>query len=339
MRVFITGTAGFIGFHLARRLISDGHPVVGFDGMTPYYDIELKRERLAILEATNGYRHHTDMLEDPQALARAGEDCDPEVIIHLAAQAGVRYSLDHPDAYVSSNLVGTFNVMELARQVQPGHLMIASSSSVYGGNRSVPFLETEKADHPISLYAATKKATEAMSHAYAHLWGIPTTAFRFFTVYGPYGRPDMAPIKFLELIEANKPIDIYGNGKMRRDFTYIDDLIEGVVRLMHKAPKLDTPAEGVVTDTLSPVAPWRIVNIGNGKPVELMDFISMLEKALGKTAKKNMLPMQQGDVAETYASNALLTALTGYTPRVGIEEGVMRLVEWQRGRIATQQAE
>ncbi len=332
MNIFMTGTAGFIGFHLARRLISDGHRVVGFDGMTPYYDVELKRERLAILAASDSYRHHTGMLEDTQALAQAAEGCDPEIIVHLAAQAGVRYSLEHPDVYVSSNLVGTFNVLELARRVQPRHFMLASSSAVYGGTQSVPFMESQKADHPISLYAATKKANEAMSHTYAHLWGIPTTAFRFFTVYGPYGRPDMAPIKFLELIEAGKPIDIYGNGAMRRDFTYVDDLVEAVVRLMDRVPQIGEPTKG--EDTLSPVAPWRVVNIGNGKPVELLDFISALESALGKTANRNMLPMQKGDVVETYASNALLTALTGYTPRVGIVEGVRRLVDWHRRRNA-----
>ncbi len=333
MRILVTGTAGFIGFHLARRLIADGHLVVGYDGMTPYYSVALKQQRLAILEASNGYRHHAGMLEDEAALEKAGKDCDPEIIIHLAAQAGVRYSLEHPEAYVSSNLIGTFNVMELARRTKPRHFMLASTSSVYGGNQSVPFFEAEMADHPLTLYAATKKANEAMSHSYAHLWAIPTTAFRFFTVYGPWGRPDMAPIKFLELIEADKPIDVYGYGRMRRDFTYIDDLVEGVVRLMDCVPETGRPfaADGV-TDTLSPVAPWRVVNVGNGSPVELMDFIAALEHALGRTARKNMLPMQKGDVTETYASNALLTALTGYTPEVGIKEGIEQLVRWYRSR-------
>lgn len=331
MRVLITGTAGFIGFHLARRLIADGHLVVGFDGMTPYYDVSLKERRLAILEATNGYRHHTGMLEDTEALDGAAKDCDPEIVVHLAAQAGVRYSLEHPEAYVSSNLVGTFNVMELARRVGPKHFMLASTSSVYGGNQSVPFLECEMADHPLTLYAATKKANEAMSHSYAHLWGIPTTCFRFFTVYGPWGRPDMAPLKFLQLMDAGKPIEVYGNGEMRRDFTYIDDLIEGVVGLIDCVPEPGKPVEaGGVTDTLSPVAPWRVVNIGNGKPVELMDFIAALEKALGKPADTIMLPMQKGDVTETYASNALLQALTGVAPKIPVEEGVKRLVEWWR---------
>lgn len=331
MRIFITGTAGFIGFHLARRLIADGHLVVGFDGMTTYYDVALKERRLAILEATNGYRHHTGMLEDAEALQKAAEDCDPEIIIHLAAQAGVRYSLEHPETYVSSNLVGTFNVMELARKVMPKHFMLASTSSVYGGNQSVPFFESEAADHPLTLYAATKKANEAMSHSYAHLWGIPTTAFRFFTVYGPWGRPDMAPLKFLQLIEAGKPIEVYGNGAMRRDFTYVDDLVEGVVRLMACVPEAGKPLEADgAKDTLSSVAPWRVVNIGNGKPVELMDFIAALEKVLGRTAEKVMLPMQKGDATETYASNALLKALTGFRPKVSIEEGVQKLVDWRK---------
>ncbi len=329
MRILITGTAGFIGFHLAKRLIADGHLVVGFDGMTPYYDVSLKRRRLAILEATNGYRHHAGMLEDAEALGKAAEDCQPEIVIHLAAQAGVRYSLEHPEAYVSSNLIGTFNVMELVRKIGPKHFMLASTSSVYGGNQEVPFLESEMADHPLTLYAATKKANEAMSHSYAHLWQIPTTAFRFFTVYGPWGRPDMAPLKFLNLIEANKPIEIYGNGQMRRDFTYIDDLIEGIVRLMNCVPEIGKPVEEEgVKDTLSPVAPWRVVNIGNGKPVELMDFIATLEETLGKTAKKIMLPMQKGDVTETYASNGLLQLLTAFRPQVCVEAGVRQLVQW-----------
>ena len=333
MRLLVTGTAGFIGFHLARRLLADGHRVVGYDGMTPYYDVNLKKRRLAVLEQSAEYTHVTGMLEDADRLNAAGEMADPEVIVHLAAQAGVRYSLEHPEAYVSTNLVGTFNVMELARTLKPKHFMLASTSSVYGGNQSVPFVESEMADWPITLYAATKKANEAMSHSYAHLWGVPTTAFRFFTVYGPWGRPDMAPMKFLDLIESGKPIEVYGQGQMRRDFTFIDDLIEAIIGLIDCVPETgkSVVADGI-TDTISPVAPWRVVNIGNGHPVELMDFIEALERALGKTADKKLLPMQKGDVVETFASNKLLAALTGYLPMVGIEEGVQRLVAWHRGQ-------
>lgn len=331
MRILVTGTAGFIGFHVARRLIADGHLVVGFDGMTPYYDINLKKRRLDVLAKTNGYRHHEAMLEDKAALERAAADCDPEVIIHLAAQAGVRYSLECPEAYVSANLDGTFNLMEIARETKPKHLLMASTSSVYGGNQTVPFKESDSADHPLTLYAATKKANEAMSHSYAHLWDIPTTCFRFFTVYGPYGRPDMAPIKFLNLINNDQPIDIYNHGQMRRDFTYIDDLVEGIVRLIDCVPIVGQPAEAVdVKDSLSPVAPWRVVNIGNGQPVELLDFIDHLESALGKKAERNYLPLQLGDPIETYADNSLLRALTDFEPQVDIEQGVANLVEWFR---------
>lgn len=333
MRIFVTGTAGFIGFHLARRLIADGHMVVGYDGMTPYYDVALKKARLEILQKTNGYRHHTGMLEDAEALQRAAADCDPEIIIHLAAQAGVRYSLEHPEAYVSANLDGTFNVLELAKAVQPKHFLAASTSSVYGGNQTVPFRESDRADYPLTLYAATKKANEAMTHAYAHLWQIPTTCFRFFTVYGPWGRPDMAPIKFLRLIEAGQPIEIYNNGQMRRDFTFIDDLVEAIVRLIPVVPVTGEPlGSDAVVDTLSPVAPWRVVNIGNGEPVELMDFIAALEQALGKVAEKRFLPRQPGDPVETFANCDLLEQLTGVRPSTPVQAGIKALVDWSRAR-------
>lgn len=331
MRVFVTGTSGFIGFHLARRLTADGHLVVGYDGMTPYYNPKLKEARNEILSHSNGYRFHLGMLEDAEKLERAVDDCQPDVIIHLAAQAGVRYSLEHPEAYVSSNLVGTFNVMQMALKHKPKHVLFASTSSVYGGNKETPFRESDKADHPITLYAATKKATEAMTHAYAHLWQLPTTCFRFFTVYGPWGRPDMAPLKFLKLIENDQPIDVYGQGQMRRDFTYIDDLIEGIVRLMDAVPETGKPVEVENgEDTLSAVAPWRVVNVGGGQPVWLMDFIETLERHTGKTAVKNMLPMQKGDVYETYASADLLQALTGYVPSTSVDDGIKALVDWYR---------
>ncbi|MCD7059659.1 NAD-dependent epimerase [Pelagibacterium xiamenense] len=331
MKVFVTGTAGFIGFHLAKRLIADGHLVVGYDGMTPYYDVTLKTRRHAVLGKTNGFRAHTGMLEDKDALRNAIDDCQPDIIIHLAAQAGVRYSIEHPETYISSNLVGTFNLLELAREIAPKHLLLASTSSVYGGNEDMPFKEAARTDFPVSLYAATKKATEAMSHSYAHLWGIPTTCFRFFTVYGPWGRPDMALFKFVSAIEEGRPIDVYGEGRMARDFTYIDDLVEGICRLMDAVPAAGRPVEAEgVADSLSPVAPWRAVNIGGGNPVGLMEFIEAVEEALGKRAQKRMLPMQQGDVVATSSDDGLLRALTGFAPGVGVKEGVSAFVEWYR---------
>src|SRR5471032_1078928 len=258
MRILVTGTAGFIGFHVAKRLIADGHEVVGVDGMTTYYDVRLKEARHAILKRHNGFFEQILMLEDMAALTRAAQAREPEVIVHLAAQAWVRYSLENPRAYVESNLVGTFNVMEAARTSAVKHLLIASTSSVYGANEVMPFVETERADHPLTLYAATKKATEQMTHSYSHLWGIPTTVFRFFSVYGPWGRPDMALFKFVQGMLNDAPIDVYNNGVMERDFTYIDDLVEGITRLVNVTPVRDKPVDGVV-DSLSPVAPWRVV--------------------------------------------------------------------------------
>ncbi|GAB5506744.1 MAG: NAD-dependent epimerase [Rhizobiaceae bacterium] len=331
MRIFVTGTAGFIGFHLARRLVADGHLVVGYDGMTPYYDVRLKHARMAILSQTNGYRHHEGMLENSEKLARAVVDCEPDVIIHLAAQAGVRYSLEHPDAYVSTNLTGTFNVMEMARQTEPKHFLLASTSSIYGGNTEMPFRETDTTDIPLTLYAATNKANEAMSHSDAHLWDIPTTCFRFFTVYGPWGRPDMALFKFVDAIEREAPIDVYGEGRMQRDFTYVDDLVKSIVLLIDAVPVKGEPVEFEGgTDSLSAVAPWRVVNIAGGQPVGLMPFIETIETHMGVTAKKNMMPMQTGDVAATWANADLLQTLTGFLPSIGVEEGVKAFVDWYR---------
>ncbi|NRP71156.1 UDP-glucose 4-epimerase [Ensifer psoraleae] len=329
MRYLITGTAGFIGFHVAKRLIDEGHFVVGFDGMTPYYDVTLKERRHAILKRSNGFKAVTAMLEDRAALDHATELAEPEVIIHLAAQAGVRYSLENPKAYVDSNLVGTWNMLELARAIGPKHLMLASTSSIYGANEKIPFSETDRADEPLTLYAATKKSMELMAHSYAHLYKVPTTAFRFFTVYGPWGRPDMALFKFVDAIHNDRPIDIYGEGRMSRDFTYIDDLVEGILRLSHVAPAEENrvPAEKA-KDTLSSQAPFRVVNVGGGQPVELMTFVETVEKAVGRPAIRNMLPMQQGDVPRTYASPDLLEALTDFKPSISIKEGVARFVEW-----------
>jgi UDP-glucuronate 4-epimerase len=329
VRYLITGTAGFIGFHLAKRLIDEGNFVVGFDGMTPYYDVKLKQRRHAVLERSNGFKAVTAMLEDRAALDRAAELAEPEIIIHLAAQAGVRYSLENPKAYVDSNLVGSWNILELAKKIAPRHLMLASTSSIYGANEKIPFAEIDRADEPMTLYAATKKSMEVMAHSYAHLYRVPTTAFRFFTVYGPWGRPDMALFKFVDAIRNGRPIDIYGEGQMSRDFTYIDDLIEGIVQLSHIAPSEENRvAADTAADTLSHHAPFRVVNIGGGQPVELMTFVETVERAMGRPAIRNMLPMQQGDVPRTYASPDLLEALTGFKPSVSVEEGVARFVEW-----------
>jgi UDP-glucuronate 4-epimerase len=329
MRYLITGTAGFIGFHVAKRLIDEGHFVVGFDGMTPYYDVTLKERRHAILQRSNGFKAVTAMLEDKAALDRAAELAEPEVIIHLAAQAGVRYSLENPKAYVDANLVGSWNMLELAKAIAPKHLMLASTSSIYGANEKIPFAEADRADEPMTLYAATKKSMELMAHSYAHLYKVPITAFRFFTVYGPWGRPDMALFKFVDAIDNGRPIDIYGEGRMSRDFTYIDDLVESIVRLSHIAPSEENRvAPEKATDTLSRHAPFRVVNTGGGQPVELMTFVETVEKAMGRPAIRNMLPMQQGDVPRTFASPDLLEALTGFKPSVSVEEGVARFVEW-----------
>ncbi len=328
MRVLVTGSAGFIGFHLAGRLLDDGHAVVGFDGMTSYYDVALKKDRLARLLGRSNFQHVNGMLEDMDALLGAGEMAGPDVIVHLAAQAGVRYSLESPRAYLDSNIVGSFNVLELARRLKPKHLLLASTSSVYGANEKMPFAEGDRADEALTIYAASKKAMEGMAHAYAHLHGLPTTIFRFFTVYGPWGRPDMAPARFMTAIERGESIDVYGHGQMRRDFTYIDDLVEAVVRLMAVVPAEANRVPEI--DSLSRVAPLRVVNIGGGQPVELMDFIAAIETALGRSAHRRMLPVQPGEVPATFANADLLKALTGICADNfggGWRQGVRRLVQ------------
>jgi UDP-glucuronate 4-epimerase len=329
MRYLITGTAGFIGFHLARRFLESGHTVVGFDGITPYYDVTLKQKRHELLKSFGGFTEIIARLEDRAALDAAAELANPDVIVHLAAQAGVRYSLKDPRSYVDSNLVGSFNLIDMARHVQPRHLLIASTSSVYGSNEKVPFEEQDRADEPMSLYAATKKSVELMAHSYAHLFDIPTSVFRFFTVYGPWGRPDMALFKFVEAIRQGRPIHVYGEGRMSRDFTYIDDLVDGIIDLADAVPaEASRLPEGIVTDSLSCHAPFRAVNIGGGMPVELLRFIEVIEQRLGRKALKTMLPMQPGDMQRTYASPALLNALTKFEPKVSLEEGVSRFVDW-----------
>ncbi len=337
MRFLITGTAGFIGFHLAKKLTDAGHFVAGIDGMTAYYDVRLKQARAGLLARSNAYRGHVAMLENAIDWATFAEESEPDVVIHLAAQAGVRYSVENPRAYIDANIVGTFNVMEFVRRVRPKHFLLASTSSVYGSNTAMPFREVDRADHAMTLYAATKKATEVMAHSYAHLWDIPTTAFRFFTVYGPWGRPDMALFKFAKAILSDQPIEVYGEGAMSRDFTYVADLVEAIARLALVPPvrgkaMTDDPA----LDSISPGAPFRVVNIGGGMPVELLDYIATLERHLGKTAKKIMLPMQQGDVVATTASPVLLEALTGFKPTTPVDVGVKAFVDWYRQHYQTQ---
>ena len=327
MRLLVTGTAGFIGFHLARRLLSDGHSVVGYDGMTPYYDVDLKRRRHAILAEMPGFVAIEAMLEDASALRAAADKANPDVIVHLAAQAGVRYSLEQPHSYASSNLIGMLNMLELCRSVKPKHFLFASTSSVYGMSDKPEFAETDATDRPVSLYAATKKGGEVMAHSYAHLFGVPTTVCRFFTVYGPYGRPDMSLYKFVRAIVNDHPIDVFGRGEHERDFTYVGDLVEAVTRLVDCVPQVAKPVSGV-TDTLSAVAPYREVNIAGGRTVGLMRYIETIEQILGKKAILNLLPIQQGDVMRTAGSPALLHALTGYRPITDIDTGLRHFIDW-----------
>lgn len=328
MRYFITGTAGFIGFHLARRLLAEGHEVTGFDGVTPYYNVKLKHMRHAALSQYPAFTPVIAMLDDRAALEEAVAKANPEIIVHLAAQAGVRYSIDNPQSYLSSNVQGSWNIIDLAERHKVKHLMLASTSSIYGASPTVPFHETDLTDAPLTIYAATKKSMELIAHSHAHLYKTPTTAFRFFTVYGPWGRPDMALFKFVDLILNDQPIEIYGEGQMSRDFTYIDDLVEAILRLSHIAPDESNRVADERVETLSREAPFRVVNIGGGQPENLLDFVDIVEKAIGRPAKRQMLPMQQGDVPRTFASPALMQALTGYTPATRLEEGVKAFVEW-----------
>ena len=330
-RAFITGTAGFIGFHLAETLLRHGWQVAGYDGMTDYYDVGLKRARHARLLQSPDFAATEAMLEDTAALDAAIDAFRPQVIIHLAAQAGVRYSLENPASYVQSNVVGTFNVMEAARRHQVQHLLMASTSSIYGANDSLPFRETDKADGQLTIYAATKKATEAMGHADAHLWNLPTTMFRFFTVYGTWGRPDLAYFKFVDAILNDRPIDIYNHGEMWRDFTCVDDLVEAIRLLIDVAPVRPQPGEAIPEgDSLSKDAPFRIVNIGNSTSVKLTDFVDAIEEVLGKRAIRNYMEMQKGDVPATWADAGLLQRLTGYQPKTDIRDGMRRFVAWYR---------
>jgi UDP-glucuronate 4-epimerase len=327
-KVLITGTAGFIGFHLAKILLESGFKVHGYDGMTDYYDVNLKYARHNILLEYPNFIATEGLLEDNNKLEKVANKFEPDIIIHLAAQAGVRYSLENPRAYIDSNIVGTFNVMEIARKQKVQHLLMASTSSVYGANLIMPFTEIEKTDTQLTIYAATKKANENMAHSYSHLWKIPTTMFRFFTVYGPWGRPDMALFKFVSSILKNKPIDIYNDGNMARDFTYVDDLVNAIKLLIDAIPSINKNLDKL--DNLSPIAPYRVVNIGNSEKIKLLDFIDAIEENLGKKAIRNYLPMQKGDVPATWADASLLNKLTGYTPKTNFKDGIDNFIKWYR---------
>lgn len=329
-RVLVTGSAGFIGFHLAKLLLDEGFVVHGYDGMTDYYDVSLKRRRHAMLMQRPGFSATEALLEDQQTFDTVAHSFAPDVIVHLAAQAGVRYSLENPRAYLDANVIGTFNVMEAARQLKVRHLLIASTSSVYGANTDMPFREIDKADTQLTIYAATKKAGESMAHAYAHLWDLPTTMFRFFTVYGPWGRPDLALYKFVDAMLDDRPIDVYNHGEMYRDFTYVGDLVRAIRLLIDAVP--ERPKDGVVMegDSLSPAAPFRVVNIGNADKVRLGDFIDAIESCLGKPAIRNHMPMQMGDVPATWADTALLQRLTGFKPHTDFRDGIAQFVTWFR---------
>ena len=330
MRYLVTGTAGFIGYHVAERLLARGDEVTGLDNVNDYYDVRLKHARMARLDGKRGYDFVKLDVSDNEGMARVFAERKPEVVIHLAAQAGVRYSLTNPHAYVQSNLAGFINVLEGCRHQGVRHLVYASSSSVYGGNTRQPFSIHDNIDHPVSLYAASKKANELMAHTYSHLYNLPTTGLRFFTVYGPWGRPDMAMFLFTKAILEGKPIDVFNHGKMRRDFTYIDDIVEGIVRTADRvaAPNPDYSSE--VPDPGTSSAPYRVYNIGNNNPVELMDMIGTLERVLGQKAEKRMLPLQPGDVPATWADVDDLTRDVGFKPSTPIEDGIRRFVAWYR---------
>jgi len=328
--VLITGAAGFIGFHLAKRLLDDGCDVVGMDNLNTYYDPTLKERRLVILDEYPGFEFTKMDLSSEAGMATLFSNYGFGVVVHLAAQAGVRYSIENPRAYIQSNIVGHLNVLEGCRNEGVDHLVYASSSSVYGANTSMPFSVHDNVDHPVSLYAATKKSNELMAHTYSHLYGLPTTGLRFFTVYGPWGRPDMALFKFTKNILAGEPIDVFNYGNHRRDFTYIDDIVEGVVRVMGRVPEGNPDWTGDNPDPATSKAPWKVYNIGNNQPVELMRYIEVIEECVGKKAEKNLLPMQPGDVPDTYADVGALVEDVGYKPETPIEEGIKNFIDWYR---------
>ena len=330
MSMLVTGAAGFIGFHVTRRLLERGERVVGLDNLCPYYDPQLKRDRLKILQESSSFGFHEIDIVDSAAVRALFEQVQPKRVLHLAAQAGVRHSIDHPQVYVESNLVGFANVLESCRQHPVQHFLYASSSSVYGANTRTPFSARDNVDHPVSLYAATKKANELMAHSYSHLYGLPTTGLRFFTVYGPWGRPDMAIYRFADAIDSGQPIDIYNRGKMRRDFTYIDDAAECVVRLLDKSPQPDPDWNGDLPRADSSNCPYRVFNLGGNNPVELMHLIDVIESAIGKKAQRRLLPLQLGDVRETVSDAEALHAYIDYQPSTPIEVGVPEFIRWRQ---------
>jgi len=330
MRVLVTGAAGFIGYHTAKALLERGEEVIGLDNLNTYYDVNLKEARLNQLQGRQGFTFHKLDLADRAGMERLFAEGRPQRVIHLGAQAGVRYGLENPQSYVDSNIVGTLHVLEGCRHHGVEHLVFASSSSVYGANTTMPFSEHQNVDHPLSIYAASKKANELMAHTYSHLFRLPATGLRFFTVYGPWGRPDMALFKFTRNILAGEAIDVFNNGQLARDFTYIDDVVEGVLRTADRIPAPNPNWSGAHPDPATSSAPYRIYNIGNHQPVELMHFIGVLEKALGREAKKNFLPMQPGDVPATFADVDDLVADVGFAPATPIEDGVARFVKWYR---------
>ncbi len=329
-KVLITGAAGFIGFHLSKKLTENGSDVTGVDSLNDYYDVKLKQSRLKVLQATSGFQFVQTDLIDKKEIDALFEKRAFEVVINLAAQAGVRYSITNPYAYLDSNLIGFLNVLEACRHFKPKHLIYASSSSVYGANKKMPFSVHDNVDHPLSLYAASKKANELMAHTYSNLYQLPTTGLRFFTVYGPFGRPDMALFLFTKAILEDKPIDVYNFGKMKRDFTYVDDIVEGIVKLIPKIPAGNKNWTGLRPDPATSLAPYRLYNIGNNKPIKLLRFIEVLEEKLKKKAIKNFLPLQEGDVEETFADITDLQNETGFTPSTSIEEGIEKFVNWYR---------
>ena len=327
MKIFITGSSGFIGFHLSKKLLDSGHSVHGFDSMNNYYDVKLKKARYEILKKYKKFSFTKNNLENQKVLSKTILKFKPKIIIHLAAQAGVRYSIEKPRVYLDSNITGTYNIIELAKKVNVKHLLIASSSSVYGANKKLPFKEIDKTETQLSIYAATKKSTESIAHSYSNIWKVPITMLRFFTVYGPWGRPDMALFKFTKGIIDNKKIDIYNKGKMYRDFTYIDDIVNGIKALINKAPN-SKQLNKFKNDSLSSVAPFRVLNIGNTRKVFLLDFIDALEKELGKKAIRNYMPMQKGDVKMTLSDTTLLKKLTGYNPKTNFRLGIKNFLKW-----------
>ena len=330
MKVLVTGAAGFIGMHVCQLLLARGDEVVGVDNLNDYYDVALKEARLARLAPNPRFSLARLDIADREGIAALFAKERPQRVINLAAQAGVRYSLQNPHAYIDSNVVGFVNILEGCRHNGVEHFVYASSSSIYGGNERMPFSEHDNVDHPVSIYAATKKANELMAHTYSHLFNLPTTGLRFFTVYGPWGRPDMALFLFAKAILEDRPIDVFNHGKMRRDFTYIDDIAEGVIRVLDRPPRADPAFDKQVPDPATSWAPYRVFNIGNHQPVELMAYIEALEQALGKTAQKNFLPLQDGDVPATYADTSELKRVTGFSPAMPVSEGVRRFVEWYR---------